>query len=121
MNGVTIFCRHLNNGMYMLSQPVNVVYSTSKHPILDNVLDIYLWNCRLGHINKNRINRLTQETILEVSNCESLPTCESCLLDKMTKSPFTEKGERASELLALVHSDIYGPMSSSAKVDISTS
>ena len=25
-NGVTIFCGHLNNGVYMLSQPVNVVY-----------------------------------------------------------------------------------------------
>ena len=28
MNGITIFCGHLNNGVYMLLQPVNVVYST---------------------------------------------------------------------------------------------
>ena len=80
MNGITIFCGHLNNGVYMLSQPVNVVYSIGKHPRLDSVSDIYLWYCRLGHINKNRINRLTQERILEVSDCESLPICESCLL-----------------------------------------
>ena len=33
----------------------------------------------------------------------------------MTKSPFTGKGERASELLGLVHSDVCGPMSSSAR------
>ena len=58
---------------------------------------------------------LTQEGILEVSDCESLPTYESCLLDKMTKSLFTKKSERASELLALVHSDVWGPMSSSAR------
>ena len=92
MNGFTIFCGHLNNGVYILSQPVNVVYSTGKYPRLDSVSDIYLWHYRLGHINKNRINRLTQEGILEVSDCESLPTYESCLPDKMIKSPFTEKG-----------------------------
>ena len=89
----------MNNGVYILSQPINVVYSTGKHPRLDSVSDIYLWHYRLGHINKNRINRLTQEGILEVNDCESLPTYESYLLGKMTKSPFTEKDERANELL----------------------
>ena len=77
--------------------------------------NIYLWHWRLGHINKNRINRLTQEGILKVSDCESLPTCEFCLLGKMTKSPFTGKGERATELLGLVHTDVCGPMSTSAR------
>ena len=32
----------------------------------------------------------------------------------MTKSPFTEKGERATELLGLVHTDVCGPMSKDA-------
>ena len=96
------------------SSPIRV-YSTGKHPRLDSVSDIYLWHYRLGHINKNKINRLTQEEIFEVSDCESLPTCESCLLGKMTKSPFTEKGERATELLGLVHTDVCGPMSTSAR------
>ena len=92
-----------------------MVQKFGKRPRIDNVSEVYLWHCRLGHINKNRINRLAQERILEVSDCESLPTCESCLLGKMTKSPFTGKGERASELLGLVHSDVCGPMSSSAR------
>ena len=99
----------------MLSQPVNVVYSTGKHPRLDSVSDIYLWYCRLGYINKNKINRLTQEKILEVSDFESLSICEFCLLGKMTKSPFTEKDKRATELLGLVHTDVCGPMSTSAR------
>ena len=59
MNGVTIFYGYFNNSVYMLSQSVNIVYSTSKHPRLDSVSDIYSWHYRLGHINKNRINRLT--------------------------------------------------------------
>ena len=66
-------------------------------------------------MNKNRINRLTQEKILEVSDCESLPTCESYLLSKMTRSPFIGKGERATELLGLVHTHVCGPMSTSAR------
>ena len=98
MNGVTIFVGQLNNGIYFLSQLVNVVKTSGKRHRIDNVLEVYLWYCRLGHVNKNRINRLAQEGILEVGDCESLPTCESCLLGKMTKSPFTEKGERASEI-----------------------
>ena len=61
------------------------------------------------------MNRLAQEEILYKDDYESLPTCESCLLRKMIKSPFIEKGERASDILELVHTDVYGPMSISAR------
>ena len=91
------------------------MYTSNKCPRISDVSDIYFWHCRLGHVNKNRINRLIQEKILEVSDCESLPTCESCLLEKMIKSPFTEKDERASEVLSLIHIDVYGPMNISAR------
>ena len=37
------------------------------------------------------------------------------MLFRSTKSPFTEKDERATELLGLVHTDVCGPMSISAK------
>ena len=115
MNGVIVMTGHLSNGIYILSQPVNVVYNSSKRPRTTDVTDIYIWHHRLGHINKNRLNRLTQEGILRVDDCESLKTCESCLLGKMTKSSFTRKGERAKELLGLVHTDVCGPMSTCAK------
>ena len=39
----------------------------------------------------------------------------SYLLRKMTKSPFTRKGERASDVLGLVHTDICGPMNTDAR------
>ena len=61
-------------------------------------------------MNKHRIDRLIKEDILKINDCESLPTCESCFLDKMTKSPFKKKGERASDVLSLVHSDVCGPI-----------
>ena len=38
-----------------------------------------------------------------------MDVCESCLLGKMTKAPFSGKDERASDLLGLIHSDVLGP------------
>ena len=92
-NDVTIIRGQLRNDIYILSQPVSIMYTPNKCPKLDNVLDAYLWHYRLDHINKSRINKLAQEGILSINDCESLPTCESCLFEKMTKSSFTEKGE----------------------------
>ena len=74
---------------------------------------------RLGHISKNRISRLVREGILNDIDCESIKTCESCLLGKMTKSSFTGKGERAKEILGLIHIDVYGPMNTAAMAGFS--
>ena len=106
MNSINVMNVQLNNDIYILSQPVSVIYTSNKCPRISDVSNIYLWHCRLSHVNKNRINRLTQERILEVSVCKSLPTCESCFLRKMTKSSFTENGERANEVLSLIHTDV---------------
>ena len=78
-------------------------------------MDVYLCHYRLNHMNKNRINRLIKEKIFEINNCESLPTYESSLLRKMTKSSFTGKNERASNVLSLVHTNVCGSMNSNAR------
>ena len=36
-------------------------------------------------------------------------------MGKMTKAPFNRKGERASDLLGLIHSDVCGPINTQAK------
>ena len=86
------------------------MYTSNKYPRIDNISNSSLWHCRLRHVNKNRIDRLIKEGVLEINDYESLPTCESYLLGKMIKSPFKEKDERASDVLGLVHSDVCGPM-----------
>ena len=45
----------------------------------------------------------------------ALPVCESCLEYKMTMRPFKAKGYRAKEVLELVHTHLYGPISTSAR------
>ena len=58
---------------------------------------------------------MIKECVLEIDDCESLPTCESCLLGKMTKSPFKKKDEKASDVLGLIHTDVCGPMNISVR------
>jgi hypothetical protein len=53
--------------------------------------------------------------LLSSFDFESFDTCESCLLGKMTKAPFTGHSERTSDLLGLIHADVCGPMSSIAR------
>ena len=75
----------------------------------------YLWHYRLGHINEKRILKLHQHGLLNSFDYESFETCESYLLEKMTKTPFTRQSERANDLMGLIHSDVYGPLSSTAR------
>ncbi|KAK8593024.1 hypothetical protein V6N12_045113 [Hibiscus sabdariffa] len=46
--------------------------------------------------------------VLNLENCYFVPR-------KMTKAPFSGKGERASDLLGLIHSDVCGPMNTQAR------
>ena len=66
-------------------------------------------------MNKNRIDRLIKECVIEIDDCESLPICESCLLGKMTKSSFKERGKRLSDVLSLIHTDVCVPMNISTR------
>ena len=60
LNDIIIFYGQIKHDIYTLSWSMNVMYMTNKHHKIDNVNDIYLWHCRLGHININKINRLAQ-------------------------------------------------------------
>ena len=68
-----------------------------------------------GHVNEKRISRLHKDGILGSFDLESFDTCESCLRGKTTKSPFNKQGERASDLLALIHTDVCGPLNTNAR------
>jgi len=71
---------------------------------------LHLWHCRLGHIYEKHISKLHKDGILDSFDFESYETCRSCFLGKMTKTPFTGQGERASDFLNLIHTDVCGPL-----------
>ena len=75
----------------------------------------YLWHCRLGHIGVKRMKKLHADGILESLDYESLDDCEPCHMGKMTKAPFSGTMERATELLEIIHTDVFGPMNIEAR------
>ena len=46
---------------------------------------------------------------------ESIDTCKSCLLGKMTKEPFSRQREREMVLLGIIHTDVCDPLNTPAK------
>ena len=75
----------------------------------------YLWHCRLGHIGVKRMKKLHANGFLESLDYESVDACEPCLMGKMTKTPFSETMERATDLLEIIHTDVCDPMSVDAR------
>ena len=57
------------------------------------------------------IQKLLNDGYLDPFDYMSYTTCEPCLHGKLTNSPFSGTGERATELLELIYSDVCGPMS----------
>ena len=82
---------------------------------VDNDSATYLWHCRLGHIGVKRMKKLHADGLLESLGYESFDTCESCLMGKMTKTPFSGTMERATDLLEIIHIDVCGPISVEAR------
>jgi hypothetical protein len=101
------------NGLYVLNLEDKFVCNiNTKIARLNDLNPNFICHCHLAHINEKYIERLHKDGLLSSFDFESFDTCESCLLEKMTKTPFTGQSERASELLGLVHIDVCGPMSS---------
>ena len=61
------------------------------------------------------MKKLHDDGLLTSFDLELFETSESCLLGKMTKTPFARSCERAFDLLELIHSDVCRPMSTTAR------
>jgi GAG-pre-integrase domain/Integrase core domain len=103
------------NDLYVLEMDNQVLNINNKRLKSSRESETFIWHHRLGHINETRIKKLQEVGLLGCFDLESITTCESCLSGKMTKAHFTKKSERSKDLLGLVHSDVCGPMSISAR------
>nr|GFC67943.1 hypothetical protein [Tanacetum cinerariifolium] len=56
------------------------------------------------------MQKFQREGLLESINDDSFDKCESCISGKMTKKPFNNNIERATDLLGLIHTDVCGPL-----------
>nr|GEW46752.1 retrotransposon protein, putative, Ty1-copia subclass [Tanacetum cinerariifolium] len=102
-----------SNGIYEIDMSnlmpnVNSIYNVSTKRAKHNLDSTYLWHCHLTHIIKKRIEKLQQEWLLKSTNDESFDQCISCLSRKMTRKSFLRRPERATDLLGIIHTDVYG-------------
>jgi len=79
----------------------------TKHRI-DNTNSGALWHKRLGHISKNKIERLVLSGILDSIDFTSFDVCVECIKGKQTKSKKLG-AYRVTDILELIHTDICGP------------
>ncbi|GJV29114.1 retrotransposon protein, putative, ty1-copia subclass [Tanacetum coccineum] len=73
-----------------------------------NLDSTFLWHYRLAHISKKRIEKMQQDGLLKSTDEESFDQCVSCLTGKMTRKPFPHRTERATDLLGIIHTDVWG-------------
>lgn len=76
----------------------------------DDPSKTYIWHYILDHVNETWIAKLHKQAYLYPLDYESFETCKSCLLENMTKTPFTGEGVRTGDLLSLIHLYVCGPM-----------
>ncbi|GJY04173.1 retrotransposon protein, putative, ty1-copia subclass, partial [Tanacetum coccineum] len=66
------------------------------------------------------LQKLQREGLLESINDGSYDKCESCISGKMTKKPFNNNIERATDLLGLIHTDVCGPLGPCSRKELAT-
>ena len=93
---------YIDNDLLFLSLNDNILHvNNMKKRKRENVNIIYLWHCRLGHINELRINKLYKDKLFDSYDFESYGIYEFCLIRKMIKTPFTRYRERVSDIWTL--------------------
>jgi GAG-pre-integrase domain len=107
---------NIRDGLYLLEvndkHILNVNNKLFKVSYENNTL---LWHYRIGHISEKRIKKLQESNLLDLLDCNAIETYEPCLFGKIIKKPFKKKGTWAKDLLELIHSDVCGPMRTSAR------
>ena len=73
-----------------------------------------LWHRRFAHFHHSGVKSIISEGLVTgmdlVSSSVPDPICEPCLCGKLNAAPFPSSPSRADRPLALVHSDVHGPL-----------
>ena len=111
--GTIVLCRSL----YILDLSVSPSVSTtltvnttnSSKRLRLNKKSFTRWYKRLGHISRQRIERLIKDEILSDIDFSYFDTWVDCIKGKLTVKVRNAKIDRCTELLGVIHTDICGP------------
>ena len=99
----------LSDRLYRLSLLSTCSYNVAKRSLTKERSSL-LWHKRLGHISKERVERLISYGILPHLDFDDLEICVDCVKGKLTKNK-KNGATRSQNLLEIVHTDISGPYS----------
>ena len=103
----------LNGKLYHLKCEV-VAGNENASLASDELSDIDLWHQRLGHLNRQQLNTLVNQSLasgIKLSTNSKLSFCEGCVEGKMQRKPFKPVVHpQSKKKLELVHSDVCGPL-----------
>ncbi|KAM1466750.1 hypothetical protein ACFX2I_031921 [Malus domestica] len=88
--------------------PTSVVNTIGHKRALTNDTSSKLWHKRLGHISKERMQRLTREQILPSLNYGDFKICTNSIKGKLINKK-KKDSTRSTKLLELIDTDICGP------------
>ena len=114
-NGVlfgNLYSLSLHHGLLCDSSSVNSVVGCKRARM--NLSSSMLWHKRLGHISRQRLERLVRDGVLSNLDFSDFETCVVCLKGKITAKTRKEKIDRCGSTLDLIHTEICGPMTPTA-------
>ena len=97
-----------DGGLYVLECANYAFISVLKNKSLHASYD--LWHARLGHVNHSIISLLNKKGQLYLTSLlPSRKLCDTCQLAKSHRLPYSHNEHRSSNVLDLIHCDIWGP------------
>nr|GEY00559.1 hypothetical protein [Tanacetum cinerariifolium] len=83
--------------------------------IYDTGYGTRICNTIRGHKGIQKLIIGALDLLLKSIDDESFDVCVSCISGKMARKPFTHAGERANDLLGLIHGDVCGPFRTTSR------
>jgi hypothetical protein len=114
-DGIHFLTGIATDGLYLL--PVRETAGMAARS-LRRPVDIKTWHRRFGHVGMHRLDILRRNGLVDgldiVGPVCVDDKCEDCLVGKAVRRPFDGDVERETEILERVHTDLTGPMRTTA-------
>ncbi|GJX37014.1 retrotransposon protein, putative, ty1-copia subclass [Tanacetum coccineum] len=112
-NNLVYFCATPRDDVFEIDLSSSYTNDSSMYAISNKRVKLDLdstlfWHCRLGHINKKRMEKLQHDGLFDSTDIKSFEKCVSCRFGKMARKPYSHQVERAKDLLGLIHTDVFG-------------
>jgi hypothetical protein len=103
-------------GLYLLPEKMTAGLASRS---LRRPVDVETWHRRLGHVGMHKLDLMRTRNLVDgldiVGPTKVDDKCEDCLVGKAVRRPFDGEVEREKEILERVHTDLTGPMRTTAK------